>query len=195
MKAQGTISRVKRETCRIICLPSNAGCGVDGMREPWGCWLTSQLGCYVSVAVTAAGRLGYFEEEVFSPPNKSGCESSGFPFSSSDTSRIFRQHIQPTMLWTTILALLLPLTLASAALESEHDKLVKLAAAGNGVINLDEATFNLLTHPKRTWSAAIQFTAMDKRRRCNPCKCVPSFSSSSRSLIYDLGSSVLRGIP
>ena len=100
---------------------------------------------------------------------------------SSDTSRTFRQHIQPRMLWTPILALLLlPLTLVSAALEPEHDKLVKLAAASNGVINLDEATFNLLTHPKRTWSAAIQFTAMDKRRRCNPCRCVLSFSSSSR---------------
>jgi oligosaccharyltransferase complex subunit gamma len=77
------------------------------------------------------------------------------------------------MLWTSLLALLLlPLTLVSATLEVDHDKLVKLAAASNGVIKLDESTFNLLTHPKRTWSAAIQFTAMDKRRRCNPCKCV-----------------------
>lgn len=75
------------------------------------------------------------------------------------------------MLWTPILALLLlPLTLVSAALEAEHGQLVKLAAAGNGVIQLDEDTFNLLTHPKRTWSAAIQFTAMDKRRRCSPCR-------------------------
>jgi len=78
------------------------------------------------------------------------------------------------MLWTPILALLLlPLSLVSAALEAEHDKLVKLAAAGNGVIRLDESILGLLTHPKRTWSAAIQFTAMDKRRRCNPCRCVP----------------------
>lgn len=75
------------------------------------------------------------------------------------------------MLWTPILALLLlPLTLVSAALEAERDQLVKLAAAGNGVIKLDESTYDLLTHPKRTWSAAIQFTAMDKRRRCSPCK-------------------------
>jgi oligosaccharyltransferase complex subunit gamma len=88
------------------------------------------------------------------------------------------------MLWTPILALLLlPLTFASAALEVEHDKLVKLAAASNGVIKLDESTFNLLTHPKRTWSAAIQFTAMDGRRRCNPCRCVPEPNSSFRSLI------------
>ena len=88
------------------------------------------------------------------------------------------------MLWTPILALLLlPLTLVSASLEVEHDKLVKLAAAGNGVINLDESTFNLLTHPKRTWSAAIQFTAMDKRRRCNPCRCVPVPTPPFRPLI------------
>jgi len=74
------------------------------------------------------------------------------------------------MLWIPTLALLLlPFTLVSAALDAEQDKLVKLAAAGNGVIKLDEATFNLLTHPERTWSAAIQFTAMDSRRKCIPC--------------------------
>lgn len=136
-------------------------------------------------------------EEECSLPNKSGCESPPyFLFCASDTSHISCQRIQPRMLWTPILALLLlPLTLVSATLEPEHDKLVKLAAAGNGVIKLDESTFSLLTHPKRTWSAAIQFTAMDKRRRCNPCRCVPSFSSSSRPLIYGSGSSVLHGIP
>lgn len=80
------------------------------------------------------------------------------------------------MLWTLTLALLLlPLTLVSATLEAEQAQLIKLASAGNGVIKLDESTFNLLTHPKRTWSAAVQFTAMDKRRRCSPCKCVPIF--------------------
>ena len=136
-------------------------------------------------------------EEECSLPNKSGCESSVFPFLCiRHVAYISFSTSSPRMLWTPILALLLlPLTLVSAALESEHDKLVKLAAAGNGVIKLDESTFNLLTHPKRTWSAAIQFTAMDKRRRCNPCRCVPSFSSSSRPLIYGSGSSVLHGIP
>jgi oligosaccharyltransferase complex subunit gamma len=89
------------------------------------------------------------------------------------------------MLWTPIFALLLlPLTLVSAALDAEQDKLVKLAAAGKGVINLDEATFNLLTHPDRTWSAAIQFTAMDSRRKCIPCGHVLSLSSLSRPLIW-----------
>lgn len=182
MKVQGTILKVKRETC-VLRLPSDAECGADGMRRPGGCWLTSQLCCCVSVAVTVVGRLGYFEEVVCTPPDKSGYKSLGFPFWSSDTSRTFRHHTQPRMLWTPILALLLPLTLVSAALEAEHDKLVKLAAAGNGVIQLDEATFNLLTHPKRTWSTAIQFTAMDKRRGCNPCKCVPLLSYVFRPLI------------
>lgn len=91
------------------------------------------------------------------------------------------------MLWTPILALLLlPLTLVSATLEAERDQLVKLAAAGNGVIKLDESTFDLLTHPKRTWSAAIQFTAMDKRRRCSPCKYVPTSNPSLPPLILRL---------
>ena len=107
---------------------------------------------------------------------------SRFPFSSSDTSHITTATSK--MLWTPILALLLlPLTLVSASLEAEHDELVKLAAAGKGMINLDEHTFGLLTHPKRTWSAAIQFTAMDTRRKCSPCKCVPVPSPSFPLLI------------
>ena len=69
------------------------------------------------------------------------------------------------------LALLPLLSLCLAAsIQSTHDELIKLAAAGNGVIFLDERTYNLLTTPKRTWSATVQLTAMDKRRQCNPCK-------------------------
>ncbi|KAK7054860.1 oligosaccharyl transferase subunit ost3/OST6 [Paramarasmius palmivorus] len=48
--------------------------------------------------------------------------------------------------------------------------LVDLAAAGNGVIRLDPKSFDILTSSRRNWSAAIQFTALDRRRRCNPCK-------------------------
>ena len=184
MKVRGTILEAMRETCRTLRPPSNVECDADRMGRPGRCWLASQLGCCVSVAVTVVGRLGYFEEVVCSPLNRSECESSGFPFSSSDTSRI-SQYIQLRMLWIPTLALLLlPFTLVSAALDAEQDKLIKLAAAGNGVIKLDEATFNLLTHPERTWSAAIQFTAMDSRRKCIPCKCVLSFSSLSRPLIW-----------
>jgi len=65
--------------------------------------------------------------------------------------------------------LLLPISLA-ASVEKDHAKLVELAAANNGVIPLDEVSFAALTNPKRTWTAAVQFTAMDKRRRCTPCK-------------------------
>ncbi|KAI0062272.1 dolichyl-diphosphooligosaccharide-protein glycotransferase [Artomyces pyxidatus] len=57
-----------------------------------------------------------------------------------------------------------------AAQQSTHDRLVKLAAQNGGVIKLDAHTFDLLTSPQRDWSASIQFTAMDKRRKCNPCK-------------------------
>jgi len=51
----------------------------------------------------------------------------------------------------------------------QHQQLVRLAAAGSGIIKLDENTFNLLTAPKRTWSTTIQLTALDKRRKCIPC--------------------------
>ncbi|KAA1471152.1 oligosaccharyl transferase subunit OST3/OST6 family [Dentipellis sp. KUC8613] len=73
--------------------------------------------------------------------------------------------------------MLLPLLLLAAlpasilaAKAGVHDQLVKLAKEGNGVIHLNADTFDLLTSPKRDWSASIHFTALDKRRRCNPCR-------------------------
>lgn len=57
-----------------------------------------------------------------------------------------------------------------AAQDSPRQQLVKLAAANNGVIPLDDETFQLLTTPDRDWSASIHFTALDKRRKCAPCK-------------------------
>ncbi|KAF9500853.1 oligosaccharyl transferase subunit OST3/OST6 family [Pleurotus eryngii] len=66
---------------------------------------------------------------------------------------------------------LLPLLpLCWAASKDALNTLVDLAAASNGLINLDGNTFDLLTSPKRNWSVSIQFTAMDQRRRCAPCK-------------------------
>lgn len=53
---------------------------------------------------------------------------------------------------------------------SPAEQLAQLAAAGNGIIKLDADTFDLLTSPKRTWSASVQLTALDPRRRCMPCK-------------------------
>jgi len=47
--------------------------------------------------------------------------------------------------------------------------LAALAAKNGGVINLDQKTFDLITSPKRNWTAAVHFTAMDPRRRCKPC--------------------------
>ncbi|KAI0006046.1 oligosaccharyl transferase subunit OST3/OST6 family [Russula compacta] len=57
-----------------------------------------------------------------------------------------------------------------AAQDGPRQQLAKLAAENNGVINLDSKTFDLLTSPKRDWSASIHFTALDKRRRCGPCR-------------------------
>ncbi|TFL07636.1 oligosaccharyl transferase subunit OST3/OST6 family [Pterulicium gracile] len=63
--------------------------------------------------------------------------------------------------------LLLPLVLAA---KPPQERLAELAQKNNGVIPLDATTFELITGPKRTWSASIQLTAMDPRRRCGPCK-------------------------
>ncbi|RXW20744.1 hypothetical protein EST38_g5110 [Candolleomyces aberdarensis] len=61
-------------------------------------------------------------------------------------------------------------------------KLTELAAAGNGVIHLDSQSFDLLTSPKRTWSASIQFTALSKNRNCVPCKEFdPAFSTVGKA--------------
>ncbi|KAG6818101.1 hypothetical protein H0H87_000005 [Tephrocybe sp. NHM501043] len=69
----------------------------------------------------------------------------------------------------SLLALLsLPICLAAVA--DPIQQLSDLAKAGNGVIKLDTSTFDLLTSPKRTWSASVQLTAMDPRRKCSPCR-------------------------
>jgi oligosaccharyltransferase complex subunit gamma len=57
-----------------------------------------------------------------------------------------------------------------AAQSDVHSQLVALAAANNGLIKLDATTYDLLTASKRSWSTSIQLTALDKRRRCAPCK-------------------------
>ncbi|KIY70929.1 oligosaccharyl transferase subunit OST3/OST6 family [Cylindrobasidium torrendii FP15055 ss-10] len=64
-------------------------------------------------------------------------------------------------------ALLLPLLVLAKDPQLE---LAELAEKGNGVIKLTPNTFELLTSSNRNWSAAIQLTALDKRRRCEPCK-------------------------
>jgi oligosaccharyltransferase complex subunit gamma len=76
--------------------------------------------------------------------------------------------------------LLFPIALAANT--SPHDELVQLAAAGNGVIRLDERAFDLLTSPKRTWSASIQFTALNPQRKCAPCREFdPSFKTVAKA--------------
>ncbi|KAJ7285817.1 hypothetical protein C8J57DRAFT_1285867 [Mycena rebaudengoi] len=58
----------------------------------------------------------------------------------------------------------------AASSDAAHKKLVDLAQANGGLIQLDAASFDLLTSANRNWSASIQFTALDPRRRCEPCK-------------------------
>ncbi|KAI6166995.1 hypothetical protein EDD17DRAFT_1850158 [Pisolithus thermaeus] len=84
------------------------------------------------------------------------------------------------MLRLIIALLCLPFCLA--AQKSPRDELVQLAATGNGVIRLDERTFDLLTSPNRDWSAAIQLTALNPQRRCGPCKEFgPSFQAVAKA--------------
>jgi len=74
-----------------------------------------------------------------------------------------------TMFILPLLSLLvLPLVFASQ--DNSRQQLVKLAVEDNGAINLDPKTFDLLTSPKRDWSASVLFTALDKKRRCGPCR-------------------------
>ena len=73
------------------------------------------------------------------------------------------------MLLPFLLLLALP-AIALAEKESAHQRLVKLAAENNGVVKLDAKIFDLITSPQRDWSASIHFTALDKRRKCTPCR-------------------------
>ncbi|KAF8238653.1 oligosaccharyl transferase subunit OST3/OST6 family [Tricholoma matsutake] len=74
------------------------------------------------------------------------------------------------------------LSCSLAASKSEKQQIVDLAIAGNGLINLDTNTFDLLTSPHRDWSVSVLFTALDTRRRCLPCKEFdPSWNAVARA--------------
>ncbi|KAF8522288.1 dolichyl-diphosphooligosaccharide-protein glycotransferase [Hysterangium stoloniferum] len=49
-------------------------------------------------------------------------------------------------------------------------KLIALAAANNGVVKLDDESYNLLASPDRDWSSVIQLTALGGAFKCPPCK-------------------------
>jgi oligosaccharyltransferase complex subunit gamma len=74
------------------------------------------------------------------------------------------------LIFLPFLSLLALPTIVLAAQDSPRQQLAKLAAENNGVIDLDTKTFELLTAPERDWSSSIHFTALDKRRKCGPCK-------------------------
>ncbi|KAJ7158302.1 hypothetical protein C8R43DRAFT_995376 [Mycena crocata] len=86
------------------------------------------------------------------------------------------------MLLSCYIVLSLPLAWAASTSET-HQKLVALAAAGaGGLIQLDVASFDLLTAPDRDWSASIEFTALDAGLGCFPCKDLhPSWTAVSRA--------------
>lgn len=70
-----------------------------------------------------------------------------------------------------LLFALLVLPFCLAASKTPHERLVELAeASSDGVIRLNEETFDLLTAPKRDWSAVVQLTALGKNMKCTPCK-------------------------
>ena len=72
--------------------------------------------------------------------------------------------------------LLVPLSLAASS--SPHERLVELAdASSDGVIQLNDETFDLVTSSKRNWSVVLQLTAMDKKMRCSPCRYDDSIST------------------
>ena len=73
--------------------------------------------------------------------------------------------------WLFLLLLFLPFC-NSAPQDPRQKQLVDLAAAGNGVIQLDDAKYDLLNAAKRNWSFAVHFTALDPRRKCNQCRSV-----------------------
>jgi oligosaccharyltransferase complex subunit gamma len=75
----------------------------------------------------------------------------------------------------------LPFCLANSQGDAVHQQLVALATTGNGVIKLDPKSFELLTSSKRNWSVSVQLTALDKRRRCIPCKSVDSATSHTQT--------------
>lgn len=69
------------------------------------------------------------------------------------------------------------LALSSLALAkstvSPHEQLKAMAAASpDGVIKLDENSWDLLTSPKREWSAVVQLTALGNTFKCAPCRYV-----------------------
>ncbi|KIJ44078.1 hypothetical protein M422DRAFT_252570 [Sphaerobolus stellatus SS14] len=86
-----------------------------------------------------------------------------------------------------LLLSLLPLFALSAfaaknsASADPRDQLIALAAEGNGVIKLDDDTYNLLTSPSRNWSAIVQLTALNSFK-CGPCKELdPAFRTLGRA--------------
>jgi hypothetical protein len=84
---------------------------------------------------------------------------------------VFRSFCPATMfIFLPLLSLLALPVIALSSQDRTHQRLVELAEKNNGIIKLDDKTYDLITSPKRDWSASIHFTALDKKRRCGPCR-------------------------
>ena len=107
------------------------------------------------------GHGGRYRDRVH-PCSRSGPRS---PFDPRDaTLLLFALMLFPFFLLFALPAIVL------AAKDNARQQLVKLAAENNGVVKLDTKTFDLITTSQRDWSASILFTALDKRRKCAPCR-------------------------
>lgn len=98
------------------------------------------------------------------------------------------------MLLPFFLLLALP-AIVLAAKDGARQQFVKLAAENDGVVKLDTKTFDLITSPQRDWSASILFTALDKRRKCTPCRWVTAVFSPYSHLIEYAGNLPRPGQP
>lgn len=79
-------------------------------------------------------------------------------------------YLTSTAMFKLLFALALT-HLCLVAAKTTHETFIELAdATPDGVIRLNEETFELLTSSKRNYSALVQFTAMGKNMKCTPCK-------------------------
>lgn len=114
------------------------------------------------------------EEKAEEEGMRCHCRQPAIPSSHYLPPLPFLEKTRLTTMKSLFALLLAPLAFAA----TPHEQLVKLSQQGNGVIKLDSKTFDILTSPKRTWSTSIQLTALDKRRKCTPCKYVLPYMSN-----------------
>ncbi|KAJ7620180.1 hypothetical protein FB45DRAFT_839468 [Roridomyces roridus] len=85
-------------------------------------------------------------------------------------------HSPPLLSFLLVLALTIRNAIADPS--AAHQKLIALATAGGGIIDLDMDTLELLLSPDRHWSSAIHTTDNGKLLECSKCnEFIPSWTS------------------